>query len=93
MRSEPAALIAAIPARLAAGSTPGAIRSRDWLYIGRWNPGDAYEELYDLPRDPQELDDVLLLNPALRDPFRAELEDYVAAGWAVTKGAYCGVRP
>jgi arylsulfatase A-like enzyme len=71
----------------------GAIRTRDWLYIGRWNPGEAYEELYDLPRDPQELDDVLPLNPALRNRFRAELKDYIAAGWAVTKGAYCGVRP
>jgi arylsulfatase A-like enzyme len=66
----------------------GAIRTPEWLYQGRWNPGDAYEELYDLRKDPLELTNVNQQNPKLIEDFRRQLKEYVDAGWETTRGTF-----
>ncbi|MBI4874417.1 MAG: sulfatase [Acidobacteria bacterium] len=65
----------------------GAIRSADWLYVGHWNGGDGWEELYDLRRDPAEVNDVLHQHADLQAQYRAELQRYVEDGWATTRGS------
>jgi arylsulfatase A-like enzyme len=67
----------------------GTIRTPEWLYQGRWNDnGAAYEELYDVRRDPLELVNVNQQNAALVEEFRAQLREYVAAGWDITRGSF-----
>ena len=68
----------------------GTVRTAEWLYQGRWNPGEAYEELYDLRRDPLELTNVMPQNTALAAEMRKQLLEYVAAGSAVTRGVSAG---
>jgi arylsulfatase A-like enzyme len=67
----------------------GTIRTPEWLYQGRWNDnGAAYEELYDVRRDPLELVNVNQQNAALVAEFRAQLRAYVDAGWETTRGSF-----
>ena len=66
----------------------GFIRTPEWLYAGRYNLGESFEYLYDVQKDPLELSDILQRQPALRDKFRAQLRDYVASGWEITKGSF-----
>ncbi len=66
----------------------GAIRTREWLYIGRWSPGKPFEELYDLRRDPLELRNVAEQHPTEAREFRARLKEHVAGGWAITRGTF-----
>src|SRR5439155_22736814 len=58
------------------GNVLQAVRTREWKLISA-NPGNprrlAPEELYDLPRDPQEQANVVGTVPAQVDTMRAEL--------------------
>jgi len=66
----------------------GAVRNQEWVYIGRWSPGPAFEQLYDVRRDPKELNDVAGKNPAVVAEFRARLKDHVNSGWTITRGTF-----
>ncbi len=66
----------------------GAVRTKDWLYINRWNPGDAFEDIYDLASDPLELNNILGERPNERAHFRTILQDYVDSGWSITEGTF-----
>ena len=66
----------------------GSVRSPEWNYIGRWSPGPPFEELYNLPRDPEELENVAARHPAVVSEYRARLKSHVDSGWAVTKGTF-----
>jgi arylsulfatase A-like enzyme len=72
-------------------SDHGAIRTSEWLYIGRWNPGDAWEDLYDLRRDPLELNNVMGDHLDLVKEFRVRLKEYVDSGWGITRGGFTTV--
>jgi len=65
-----------------------AIRTPEWLFIGRWSPGAPFEELYDLKRDPLELTNVASANAKAVGDFRARLKQYVDEGWEITKGTF-----
>ena len=71
----------------------GFIRTPDWSYIGRWNPGEAYEEIYDVRKDPLELKNVIQDQQSLMNDFRARLQAHVAAGWNITKGNFLQADP
>lgn len=64
------------------------IRTPEWNYHARWSAGPKFEELYDRGRDPLELKSAAEAHPKVCAEFRKQLEDYVAAGWAVTKGRF-----
>jgi arylsulfatase A-like enzyme len=66
----------------------GAVRNHEWVYIGRWSTGQAFEQLYDVRRDPNELADVAATNPKVVAAFRARLKDHVNSGWTVTRGTF-----
>jgi arylsulfatase A-like enzyme len=66
----------------------GAVRNREWVYIGRWSPGAPFEELYDVRKDPKELKNVASANPAVVAELRARLKDHVNSGWAITRGTF-----
>lgn len=68
-----------------------AVRTREWVYIGRWSPGASFEELYNAAKDPLELEEVAAQNPAVAKEFRERLRQYVDGGWAVTKGTFATV--
>ena len=72
-------------------SDHGAIRTPEWLYVGRWNPGDAWEDLYDLRRDPLELNNVMGDHLDLVKEFRVRLKEYVDSGWGITRGGFTTV--
>jgi arylsulfatase A-like enzyme len=63
-------------------------RTPEWNYVTRWSPGPAFEELYDLRKDPLELSSVAAQHPAVCQEFRKRLMDYIDAGWATTKGTF-----
>jgi arylsulfatase A-like enzyme len=64
------------------------IRTPEWNYHARWSEGPGFEELYDLGKDPLELKSVAAAHPHACERFRKRLQEYVAAGWAVTKGHF-----
>jgi arylsulfatase A-like enzyme len=64
------------------------VRTPEWNYIGRWSEGKPFEELYDLKRDPDELENIAERNPTLVKDFRAKLKQHVEAGWPATKGTF-----
>jgi len=64
------------------------------MLIGHWTlDQEGWEELYDLRRDPLEMDDVLLDHPALMQDFRARLKEYVDSGWSLPRGAFAALLP
>jgi len=65
-----------------------AIRTPEWLYHARWSPGAPFEELYDLGRDPLELNNVAADNSRHCREFRGRLKQYVDDGWTVTRGSF-----
>ncbi|MGH9721327.1 MAG: sulfatase family protein, partial [Bryobacteraceae bacterium] len=67
------------------------VRSPEWNYIGRWNQGPPFEELYDLTSDRAELHNVAAKHPAVVSELRAKLKVHVESGWAITKGRVMGV--
>jgi len=69
----------------------GAVRTHEWVYIGRWSPGAPFEELYDVRKDPLELENVAAQNPAVVKEYRERLKRYVEGGWAITKGTFATV--
>jgi arylsulfatase A-like enzyme len=69
----------------------GSVRTVEWDYIGRWSPGGKFEELYNLQKDPLELDDVSASNPAVTTEFRQRLKQHVDGGWEVTRGSFATV--
>jgi arylsulfatase A-like enzyme len=69
----------------------GSVRTHEWDYIGRWSPGGHFEELYNLQKDPLELNEVSAQNPAVLKEFREKLKRHVDGGWAVTKGTFATV--
>jgi arylsulfatase A-like enzyme len=66
----------------------GAVRNHEWVYIGRWSPGPAFEQLYDVRKDPKELKDVAFANPTVAAELRARLKDHVNSGWTITRGTF-----
>lgn len=67
----------------------GSVRTPEWNYIGRWNnSGPPFEELYNLTKDPEELDNVAAHHPAVVSELRAKLKNHVDSGWAITKGSF-----
>jgi hypothetical protein len=66
----------------------GFIRTPEYLYVGRWNPGEGWEEIYDPQKDPQELTNIIERQTALRDKCRAQLKEYVDASWDVIRGTF-----
>jgi arylsulfatase A-like enzyme len=64
------------------------IRTWEWNCQLRWNPGPAFDELYDLTQDPLELRDVGPSRPDVMDFMRGFLVQYVDAGWAITRGSF-----
>ena len=69
----------------------GSVRTREWNYIGRWSPGGSFEELYNLQKDPLELEEVAAANPGVAAEFRAKLKRHVEDGWSITKGSFATV--
>jgi len=69
----------------------GSVRTHEWNYIGRWSPGGRFEQLYNVQKDPLELDEVSAQNPAVVQEFRAKLKQHIDGGWAVTKGTFATV--
>lgn len=65
-----------------------AVRTPDWCYLGRWSQGAPFNQLYDVRRDPDELHDVADGHPSVVKELRARLEEYVASGWAMTRGTF-----
>jgi arylsulfatase A-like enzyme len=69
----------------------GSIRTPEFNYVGRWNPGDAYEQLYDLRQDPQELDNLLESKTSqvmsLIKDYRTILSSWVEDCWQITRGS------
>lgn len=65
-----------------------AVRTPEWLYIGRWSPGPAFEELYDLRSDPYELRNVADEHAGAVRDFRKQLKQYVDNGWEITRGTF-----
>jgi len=66
----------------------GAVRTPEWCYIGRWSRGSQFEELYDLRRDPEELNNVASQNPSVVKELREHLRKHVEAGWEITRGTF-----
>ncbi len=64
------------------------IRTREWVYIGRWSPGAKFEQLYKLANDPLELKNVAADHPSVVEDFRAQLKRHVDGGWSITKGTF-----
>ena len=69
----------------------GAVRDREWVYIGRWSPGPKFEELYNVRKDPLELEEVSAQNPSVVAEYRRRLMQHVENGWAITKGTFATV--
>jgi arylsulfatase A-like enzyme len=67
------------------------VRTPEWNYIGRWSPGNPFQELYDVKGDPQELKNVAVGQPRVVKEFHARLMDHVNQGWSVTKGTFSKV--
>ena len=67
------------------------VRGAEWNYIGRWSSGAPFEELYDLRKDPDELENVAAGHPALVSDFRAKLKRHVDASWPMTRGSFARV--
>ena len=66
----------------------GAVRTPEWCYSGRWSPGPAFNELYDVRRDPDELKNVAAQRPQMVKELRARLLEHVEGGWALTRGTF-----
>ena len=66
----------------------GAIRTSEWLYIGRWNPGAKFEQLYNVRKDPLELKNIAAENPTVAEEFRGQLNRHVEGGWQITRGTF-----
>ena len=62
------------------------IRTAEYNYIGRWNPGDSWEQLYDLRKDPAENTNILVSNLNLVGDCRTKLRQYVEQSWEITRG-------
>ena len=71
----------------------GFVRTPEYSYLGRWNPGEAYEGIYDVAKDPLELNSLQSPPAGMLDDFRTKLKNYVAAGWDTTKGNFLQVTP
>ena len=69
----------------------GSVRTKEWDYIGRWSPGAKFEELYNLQKDPLELQEVAEKYPAVVAEMRAKLKSHVDGGWSITKGTFATV--
>lgn len=69
----------------------GAVRTHEWVYIGRWSPGAPFAELYNVQKDPLELEDVAAQYPTVAGEYRKLLKQHVADGWAITKGTFARV--
>jgi arylsulfatase A-like enzyme len=69
----------------------GSVRTKEWDYIGRWSPGGKFEELYNLQKDPLELDEVAAKHPAVVAEFREKLKRHVDGGWGITRGSFATV--
>ena len=84
--------------RLLAAQRPRDLRGRllgeAHTLIGHWTlDQEGWEELYNLRRDPLELNDMLLDHRALMQDFRARLKEYVDSGWCITRGALAALLP
>jgi arylsulfatase A-like enzyme len=65
------------------------VRTAEWNYITRWTPGpNTAEQLYDLKKDPDELQNVLAQNPSVVQEYRRRLEQYIESGRDITQGTF-----
>ena len=64
------------------------LRTPEWAYIFRWSPGPAFEQLYDLKNDPEELGNVIEKKPNVAAHMKEQLRSYIDAGWEITRGTF-----
>lgn len=69
----------------------GFVRTPEWNYIDRWNPGETFLELYDVNKDPLETNNIVWDRPALAADLRAKLMQYVAQGREYVQGTWTRV--
>lgn len=66
-----------------------AVRTREWNYLTRYTEGDnAAEQLYDLKKDPLELNNVISSHRPVADAYRKMLDEYIASGRDITEGSF-----
>jgi len=65
------------------------IRTHEWNYLTRYTAGDNYaEQLYDLKKDPLELNNVVSSNRSVTEAYRGKLDEYIESGRDITKGSF-----
>jgi len=65
------------------------VRTPEWNYLTRWTPGENFaEQLYDLKKDPEELQNVVAENRTLAQEYRKKLDAYIENGRGVTGGTF-----
>jgi arylsulfatase A-like enzyme len=72
----------------------GFVRTQDWHMVNRWNPGtpdNTFQELYDLRKDPRELNNVFTANPSVVADLMPKLTNYVEQGREYVKGSFAKV--
>ncbi len=69
----------------------GAVRTPEWCYLGRWNPGRPFHQLYDVRRDPEELHNVAEAHPSVVKALQSKLDEHVDSGWALTRGTFATI--
>ncbi len=69
----------------------GFVRTPEWNYIDRWNPGEAYLELYDVRKDPLETVNLVWDQPALAADMRNKLMQYIEQGREYVQGTWTNV--
>jgi len=69
----------------------GFVRTPEWNYIDRWNPGETYLELYDTREDPIESINVVDHHPAIAADLRNKLMRYIRQGRDYVQGTWTHV--
>ena len=69
------------------------VRTQEWNYSAVWNPdqyrGQYQPQLYDVRKDPRELDTVAAEHPSVVKELHARIEEYISSGWPLsTNGSF-----
>ena len=65
------------------------VRTHEWNYLTRHTAGDNYaEQLYDLKKDPLELNNVVSSNRSVAEACREMLDEYIESGRDITGGSF-----
>ncbi len=68
------------------------VRTPEWNYSAVWNRekyvGDYKPQLYNRPKDPQELTSVADQHTLVIKELHSKLEQYIASGWDITRGSF-----